>query len=287
MMGTGSRSVLEFTLRNGRGIPRLGFSTAYVPAEETAATVSEALRAGCRYLAAGSTENEGETGRGLRASAVDREEVFLAGKAWSAESYQDVIQSFQLSTAALGTGYLDLYLLPWPERKQRVPGWERCVLDSWQAMMELYAAGKVKAIGVSHFSAYRLTPLLNATVRPMVAQAEFCPGGWDRELLLTCVEHGILMEGRSPSAMVGLRGHPVLRALSAKYGCSAEQLWRRWCLQNDVLPLACPAGIEELRNYAENHDFILCDTDKELISRMPSALLWDQQPGVNAVRRAG
>lgn len=285
-MKTGSGSDLEFTLCNGRRIPRLGFSTAHMPAEKTAETAEAVLRAGCRYLEAGSAENEWETGRGIRASGMDREKLFLAGNAWNAENYQDVAHSFQLTTAALGTGYLDLYLLPWPERSPRAPGWERAVLDCWQAMAELYAAGKARAVGVSHFSAFHLQALLNAGAEPMVVQAEFRPESWEKELLLACVEHGILLEGRGPAGTERLGDRPVLQALSEKYGCTAARLWVRWCLQNDVLPLACPAGAEELRKYAGGADFILCDHDRELISRMPRTLLSGWKRGGGRVRTA-
>ena len=287
-MGTGNGSALEFTLCNGRRIPRLGFSTVYLPAEDTARTVETALGAGYRYLEAGSAENEPEMGRGLRAAGTDREKLFLSGKAWNAESYQDVVHSFQLTTAALGTGYLDLYLLPWPERSLRAPDWERAVRDSWQAMTELYAAGRVKAIGVSGFGTRRLTPLLNAKVQPMTAQAGFRPGRWDRDLLLTCMEHGILLQGLGPASMEDLRDHSVLCALSEKYGCTVQQLWMRWCLQSDVLPLVCPAGAGELEEYAGGADFILCDRDRERLSALPPELppAWNRRMDSTRVRRA-
>jgi diketogulonate reductase-like aldo/keto reductase len=59
--------------------------------------------------------NEGEVGRGIRNSGVDREEVFLVTKVrTSSFSHDDVLRSTRESLKKLQTEYVDLLLMHWP-----------------------------------------------------------------------------------------------------------------------------------------------------------------------------
>ena len=83
----------------------------------------------------------------MQKGKIDREKVMLASKVWKNEmGYEATKQAFQNTLNRLRTDYLDVYLIHWP----RPPScdWKTLVLETWQAMEELYDEGRVRAIGV-------------------------------------------------------------------------------------------------------------------------------------------
>lgn len=74
----------------------------------------------------------------------------------------------------LGFSYLDLYLIHWPgvhgvdiSSKEN----KKLRKESWKGLEDLFKAGKLKAIGVSNYTARHLQEVLaHATVRPAVNQ---------------------------------------------------------------------------------------------------------------------
>jgi diketogulonate reductase-like aldo/keto reductase len=71
------------TLNNGVTMPALGLGVFQSPPQETAAAVEAALRNGYRLIdTAAAYGNEREVGEAVRASGLDRSEVFLETKIW-------------------------------------------------------------------------------------------------------------------------------------------------------------------------------------------------------------
>src|SRR5579872_2307512 len=88
----------------------------------------------------GTEEIVGEAMRGMR------RRVFLADKVRPGNfRRRDVIAAAERSLARLGTDYLDLYQLHWPN--EHVP-----IEETMAAMAELADAGKIRFVGVSNFS---------------------------------------------------------------------------------------------------------------------------------------
>jgi diketogulonate reductase-like aldo/keto reductase len=133
-------------------LKRLGSSTTSLPAIGSGTSIYtrqvEALRVGIEHGAYlidtaeiyGTEEIVGKAVRGLR----DR--VFLATKVAPRHfRRRDLIAAAEGSLRRLGTEYIDLYQLHWPN--YRVP-----IEESIGAMEELVDAGKVRFVGVSNFS---------------------------------------------------------------------------------------------------------------------------------------
>src|SRR5688572_29721670 len=100
----------------GTSVPRLGFGTWKITGAECFTAVRDALGIGYRHIdTARAYGNEREVGAALAASGVDRSEVFLTTKIW-----MDDFEPARLRAAAedslrnLGTDYVDLLLLHWP-----------------------------------------------------------------------------------------------------------------------------------------------------------------------------
>jgi diketogulonate reductase-like aldo/keto reductase len=99
---------------------------------------------------------EGIVGEAIRGC---REQVFLATKAAPRNfRRRDLIAAAERSLARLGTEYIDLYQLHWPN--YTVP-----IEETMSAMEELVDAGKIRFIGVSNFSIGELKRAQSALAR--------------------------------------------------------------------------------------------------------------------------
>jgi len=75
----------------------------------------------------------------------------------------------------LGLEYLDLVLIHWPTSLAGEAG-EAGRLDTWKALEEFKAAGKVKSIGVSNFLPRHLESMLTKIKeKPVINQIEIHP----------------------------------------------------------------------------------------------------------------
>ena len=112
--------------------------------------------------------NEEAVGAAIKKSGIPREEWFITTKLWIQDAgYENAKKAFQASLNKLGLDYLDLYLIHQPFNDY---------YGSWRAMEELYAEGKIRAIGVCNFYPDRLADLCaNVKIKPAVNQVELHP----------------------------------------------------------------------------------------------------------------
>lgn len=261
-----------YTLSNGVVIPCPGFGTWRMKeGPETAAAVKTALDLGYRHIdTAAYYRNEASVGQGLRESGLAREEVFLTSKVWNTDrGYDTTLRAFDRTLAALGTDYLDLYLIHWPAAANRFPDWQEINRQTWRALCKVYREGRVRAIGVSNFLPHHLAPLLEEETAPMVDQIECNPGWQQRELIAFCQARGILVEAWSPLGQGRVLGHPLLAQLGKKYGKSPAQICLRWCLEQGTLPLPKSNTPARVRENREIFDFALVPEDLAAIAALP------------------
>jgi 2,5-diketo-D-gluconate reductase A len=239
-------SVPNITLNNGVTMPQLGFGVWQVPDDQTAQAVSHALAAGYRSIdTAAVYRNEEGTGRGLAASGLPRDELFVTTKVWNSDQGHDsTLRAFDTSLAKLGLDYVDLYLIHWP-----LASLDRYV-DTWKALEKIYADGRARAIGVSNFKPAHLRRLAEATdVVPAVNQIELHPNFPQAEARAVHAGQGIATEAWSPLGQgKGLLDDPKLAKLAEKHGKTPAQVVLRWHLQigNVVIPKsATPSRIRE------------------------------------------
>ncbi|MCW3466779.1 aldo/keto reductase [Chitinophaga nivalis] len=228
-------------LANGVQMPYFGLGVYKTnDGQEVIDSVRYALDAGYRHIdTAAIYKNEEGVGTAVANHAIDRKDIFLTSKVWNADQgYDSTLKAFETSVNKLQTDYLDLYLIHWPVKGK--------YKETWRALEQLYADGRVKAIGVSNFLQHHLEDLLpSVKVTPMVNQLEFHPRLVQQPLLDFCKKHGIQYEAWSPLMQGKIFDIPELQALAEKYGVTVAQLVLRWNLQKDVVTI--PKSIQEKR----------------------------------------
>ena len=261
------------TLANGVKMPCVGYGTWQTPSGDVARdSVKAALELGYRHIdTASAYENEESVGEGIRLSGVRRDEIFLTTKQWtSARGYEQTITAAERSLKALGTDYLDLYLIHWPAVAKGLPDWEALNAETWRGFEKLYRDGKVRAIGVSNFLVEQLESLKrNSDVMPMVDQIEFHPGYIQRETLDWCQSRGIQVEAWSPLGCGRLLSDALVTEIGAAHGKSSAQVCVRYAMQHGVVPLPKSVHPDRIASNAQVFDFALTDAEMASLDSMP------------------
>jgi diketogulonate reductase-like aldo/keto reductase len=228
----------RLTLNNGVELPALGFGVFQTPPDVTQAAAEEAIRVGYRMIdTAASYLNEREVGSAIAASGVERSELFVQTKLWVSDyGYEAALHGFEVSTRKLGLDTVDLYLLHQP-----LPQHFDSTVDAYRAAERLLADGRVRAIGVSNFSAAHLDAFLpRVTVVPAVNQVEVHPYYNQPALRALHERLGILTQAWSPlggvyvyrpgEATKNALEDATIAAIAGRHGKSPAQVILRWHL---------------------------------------------------------
>lgn len=246
------------TLNNGVRMPVLGYGTLRLSPDACADCVAKAVEAGYRLIdTAKNYANETHVGEGIRRSGIAREELFITSKLWIKDyGYEQAKQAFQATLDRLRLDYLDLYLLHQPFGD---------VYGAWRALEELYAEGKIRAVGISNFFPDRVVDFAyTARVKPAVNQIEFNPyfQRWADKRVND--EYGVQVESWSP-LVSGLRpevlAEPVLAEIGKKYGKTPAQAILRWLTQQGVVTICKTQRPERMKENLESLSFKLSVED--------------------------
>lgn len=263
----------NYILSNGVEIPKLGLGTWFISNEDVVQAIKDAVEIGYRHIdTAQAYQNESGVGKGIKASGVKREELFITTKL-SAEvkSYEEAVTSIDSSLKALDLDYIDLMIIHSPKPWREFQGDEPYFAgnrEAWRALEEAYQAGKLRAIGLSNFEKADLGNILEScTVKPMVNQVLAHISNTPKELIAYHEEKGILTEAYSPIAHGELMKNEEVTKMAEKYGVSVPQLSIRYCLEMGLLPLPKTANPAHMKNNAAV-DFEISDEDMAFLKNV-------------------
>lgn len=261
-----------YTLHNGVKIPKLGLGTWFIPDNEAAQAVCEAVKLGYRHIdTAQAYENERGVGEGVRTCGLSREQIFVTTKlAAEIKAYEEAVKAIDGSLEKMGLEYIDLMLIhsPQPWTDFRGGDYAEGNREAWRALEDAYKAGKLRAIGVSNFKEADLGNILSScTVKPMVNQLLTHIGNTPFALLDYCKEQGILAEAYSPVAHGEILKSKEVQEMAERYRVTIPQLCICYCLQLGTLPLPKTANPAHMKENAAV-DFVISDADMDRLKSM-------------------
>lgn len=260
-------TVPTIPLNSGETIPQLGFGVFKIDPAETADAVSEALKVGYRHIdTAEMYRNEKGVGEAVRASGLDRGEVYITSKLNNGfHKPDDGRRAFDGTLEALGSDYVDLFLIHWP--LPTLYGGD--FVSTWHTLEEFYREGRARSIGVSNFQVSHLQRLVQESeVVPAVNQIEVHPYLCNEGVRAADAELGIVTEAWSPIAKGRVLNDPTIGAIASRLARTPAQVTLRWHIQRgDVIfpKSTTPARMKE--NF-EIFDFELESEDMAAISAL-------------------
>ena len=259
--------VPRLALTDGTTIPQLGLGVYKVADDEAERVVRIALDEGYRHVDTATLYgNEAGVGRAIRASGLDRDDVYLTTKVWNtAHGYDETLRAFDESLARLGTDHVDLYLIHWP-----APARDRYV-ETYRALETIRAEGRARSIGVSNFQVHHLERLLGETsVVPVIDQVEAHPWLQQHELRDFCAARGIAVEAWSPLARGRVLDDAAIGRIAAKHGVEPAQAVIRWHLQQGLVVIPKTVNARRLASNLDVFGFELDEDDLAAIAALDS-----------------
>ncbi len=260
-------TIPDIALNDGRTIPQLGFGTFQIPPEETAQAVSAALEAGYRHIdTAEMYENERGVGATIRASGLDRGEVFVTSKlSNAAHRPDDARRAFETTLAELDSDYVDLFLVHWP--LPTLHGGD--FASTWKVLEEFRDDGRARSIGVSNFQVAHLERLAAETdTVPAVNQIEVHPYFPNDDVRAYGQAHGIVAEAWAPLIQGKGLSDLVVTAIAARLGRSPSQVLLRWHIQRGDVVFPKTTSPDRMRENLDVFDFELGADDMSALSAL-------------------
>lgn len=255
---------MEFTLADGGVIPAIGIGTWPMDDTEAERVIAQAIDLGYRLVdTAFAYGNEVGVGRGVAASSVPREDIFITTK-FNRESHSvaGVARAWDDSVRKLGVDYLDLMLIHWPN-----PGHDR-YLAAWEGLIAQRDAGRVRHIGVSNFLPEHIDRIVRETgVLPVVNQLQVNPRYPQADVRAANAARGIHTQAWSPLGQgTGLLDLPVLGAIADRQGCTRAQVVLAWDLALGMSAIPKSSRPDRLLENLNATEVALSDEDLALLS---------------------
>jgi 2,5-diketo-D-gluconate reductase A len=257
-------SIPDITLNNGQVIPQFGFGVFQVEPKDTAAAVTTALEAGYRHIdTAQMYGNEAEVGEAVARSGLARGDVFITSKLGNDAHEPDAArEAFDATLKALGSDYVDLFLIHWP-LPTRYGG---DFVSTWKTLEDFYREGRARSIGVSNFQPHHLRRLHGETdIIPAVNQIEVNPYLIQDEVRAFCAEHQMAVEAWSPLGRGQVLDNPVIRSVADRAGKTPAQVVLRWHVQRGDIVFPRSVKPERIRENIAVFDFELSGADIDVI----------------------
>lgn len=248
-------------LNNGVELPLVGIGTYALkdPKEQ----VVNAINAGYRLIdTALDYDNEELVGEAIKASGINRDEIFLTTKVWF-RWYKDHQARKQVEDALkkLKVNYLDMVMIHWPLNDYYA---------AYRDLEDLYDEGIIRAIGVCNFTSDRLYDLVSFNdIKPQVNQIEthiYCKRldehKWMDELDVVHQAYSPLGAGRIDDFL----NNEIINNLAIKYNKTPAQICLKYLVSRNISILPRTNSVERLKENIDLFDFELNSSEIELIN---------------------
>jgi diketogulonate reductase-like aldo/keto reductase len=247
----------------GRGVamPMVGFGTWQLHGQQAYQAVRHALQAGYRHIdTATMYRNEDQIGRAIADSGLDRGDIFITTKLPPGNAGR-ARATISESLRALGTSYVDLWLVHWPPRRGASP-------RLWQEFLAIRDEGLSRSVGVSNYSVAEIDELIEATgERPAINQIPWSLPQYDPALLAAHAQRRVAVEGYSSLKHTKLRD-PVLSEIAARHGVTPAQVVLRWHLELGIIVIPKSARPERIDSNLDLFGFSLSAEEMARLNRL-------------------
>ncbi|GAA7769778.1 MAG: 2,5-didehydrogluconate reductase DkgB [Burkholderiaceae bacterium] len=248
-------------------IPSFGVGTFRLTGQIVVDSVRNALDVGYRAIdTAQIYGNEADVGQAIAESGVERDELFVTTKIWTANYAADkLVPSLRESLDKLRTDYVDLTLIHWP-----APGNGVALSEYMAALAEAKALGLTRQIGVSNFNIELTRQAIEVVGKGEIAtnQIELSPYLQSRKLTAFLKEQGIAVTSYMTLAYGKVLKDPVLGQIAAKHHATVAQVALAWALQLGYAVIPSSTKRENLASNLLARDLKLDADDMALVASL-------------------
>lgn len=214
----------------------------------------------------GTEDIVGEAIKGYR-----REDLFIATKVWPTHfAYHDVLKSCEESLKKLGTDYVDLYQLHWPNPSVSIK-------ETMSAMEKLVDEGRIRYIGISNFSVKEMKEAMSALAKYRIVSNQLEYNVATREIedegiYDFCRKNGMAIIAYSPLSHGKIFGNEMiletLTDIGKKYGKRPAQVALNWIIRKGAFPIPKASKPIHMAENIESTDFTLSDEDMKTLDSL-------------------
>lgn len=259
-------TIPSLRLNDGYTIPQIGLGTASLKDDPVVPVIVTAIEAGYRHIdTAYRYGNQVGVGKGIRASGIAREELFVTSKLDGEFQGNDrALAGLDECLRQLDMEYVDLLLIHWP-----LPQRDEYI-STWKTFEQLAKSGKARSIGVSNFKPAHLERLFaETTIRPVANQIQLSPRITRTDHVEYDRAHDIVTVAWSPLGQgKGLLDEPLFATIGAKYGKTPAQVVLRWNVELGIVPIPRSSNPQRLAQNLDIFDFTLTTAEIAAISAL-------------------
>lgn len=245
------------TLLDGNTMPMLGLGTWDLRDTAGAEAIARALDMGYRHLdTAFMYDNQQAVGRGIRASGVPRDEIFVTTKITKDSLRPDDVRAQHAENLELlGFDSVELLLVHWPN--DDIP-----IDETMGAFADLVDAGQTRSVGVSNFSEAQIDAAVAACRYPIVTnQVRYNVLDAPDALRAHCQAKDITITAYTPTTKGDASDQAAVSEAAAAHGKTATQVCLRWLVQQDLIVIPRSASAEHQRENMDLFDWELSDAE--------------------------
>jgi diketogulonate reductase-like aldo/keto reductase len=259
-------------------LPKVGFGTWSIGGRETAdrsqddkalAVLGSALMLGYTHFDTAESYAAGHCeellGRAIREQQVERSSLFLTSKVKPENlAARRVVAACEGSLKRLGTDYVDLYLIHWPNRSIALE-------ETFRGLNQLAREGRIRQVGVSNFDLDLLKkaqglselPLFTNQVPMSLFERSYVTNG----VVEYCQRHRILITAYSPLKHRQFASDAGVAQIAAARRISPYQVGLAWlCSQVGVITIPKSADPRHQRENLEAADVVLTPEEMGLLA---------------------